>query len=153
MDCATVIRHSFGYGQTMAEMESEWSPEEKNQTILVVEEQATIEHETIETAKVQIKKTVVSETENLNIPLSEETYKIERTPVNSQLLDQPPVSVKQDGDTTVISVVREVLITQKKYEVLEEIRITRVIKEKLHTENVILRKEKVEVGRTNISSL
>ncbi len=56
-------------------------------------------------------------------PLYTEDVGIDRVPVN-QLVDEPPVT-REEGDVTIIPVVEEVLVVQKRYMIKEEIRIQR----------------------------
>ena len=76
-----------------------------------------------------------------------EQYDVERVPVN-QVVDTPPPAMRYEGDTTIIPVLREVLVVQKRYEITEEIRITRRRTENTETQNISLRKENVHIERT-----
>lgn len=118
----------------------------ESKTIPVVEEQLHVDKKVVETGKVHIAKKVVENETSIALPLTSESYNIERVPVN-QVVDQPPQAVRYEGDTMIIPVLREVLVVQKRYEVLEEIRITRQVTQEQHTENVTLLKEEVQVNR------
>lgn len=119
---------------------------EKSQTIPVVEEQLRVDKKVVESGKVHLSKRVVEDETSVTLPLTEESYDVERVPVN-QVVDEPPQAMRHEGNTTIIPVVREVLVVQKRYEIVEEIRLTKNIKQEQHTEQVTLRKEQVDIDR------
>lgn len=114
----------------------------------VIKEQLVISKEQIETGKVRIQKRVTEEHVSVNIPVVQEGYHIERRPGNKELLTEPP-PVRYEGENIIIPVIREVLVVQKHYEVIEEVHVIKTKAETPHQEEVILRKETVEVQRTN----
>ena len=119
---------------------------EKSQTIPVVEEQLRVDKKVVESGKVHLSKKVVENETSVTLPLTEETYDIERVPVN-KVVDEPPQAMRYEGNTTIIPVVREVLVVQKRYEIVEEIRLTKNVTQEQHTEQVTLRKEQVDIDR------
>ncbi|OLY94787.1 hypothetical protein BUE76_11250 [Cnuella takakiae] len=112
----------------------------------VVEEFATIHQEIVETGKVSIRKTVSEEQALVNLPITNEYYDIERVTVN-ETRDTPPPSVRYEGDTMIIPVTKEITVIQKRYEVVEELRITRKLTETPVMQEITLRKEQVHVER------
>ena len=64
-----------------------------------------------------------AEAVNVSDPLFTEDVKVERVTVN-RMLDEP-VEVRQEGDTTIIPMIEEVVIVQKRLMLREEVRITR----------------------------
>jgi len=64
-------------------------------------------------------------------------------------VDTPPPAMRYEGDTTIIPVLREVMVVQKRYEIMEEIRITKRKTESTDTQQVILRKEEVNIERSS----
>ena len=119
---------------------------EKSQTIPVVEEQLRVDKKVVESGRVHLSKKVVENETAVSLPLTEETYDIERVPVN-QIVDEPPQPMRHEGNTTIIPVVREVMVVQKRYEIIEEIRLTKNITQEQHTEQVTLRREQVDIDR------
>lgn len=119
----------------------------KQQVIPVMEEFAVISREVVETGKVRIHKTVSEESTVVNLPVVNESYHIERVPVN-QVQDTPPPSVRYEGDVMIIPVTREFTVVQKRYEVVEELRITRQVTETPLMQEISLLKESVQVERT-----
>jgi uncharacterized protein (TIGR02271 family) len=116
--------------------------------IPVIQEQVIIEKEVVETGKVKVSKTVSEETASLNIPLIQESYDVQRRPVK-EVLDTPP-GIRYEGETIVVPVMREILIVEKKYELIEEVRLTKRTSSVPHIQEITLLKEHVHVERTPI---
>lgn len=118
---------------------------EQPAVIQVVQEHVTVSKDVVETARVHIRKRVVEEEQTLNIPLIQEGYDVRHVPVN-KIVDKMP-AVRQDGDTTIIPVVREVLVVQKQYELVEEVHVVKTRTAIPHMQDITLRKEQVEIVR------
>lgn len=118
------------------------------QVIPVVEERVVITKEVVETGKVHIRKRVSEEEAVVNLPLIQEGYLVERRPGSKDLLTTYP-AVRHEGENTIIPVVREVLVVEKRYEVLEEIHIIKSITEVPHLQQITLLKESVDIRRTS----
>lgn len=119
--------------------------------IPVVEEFATISKEVVETGKVHIRKKVTEEKALVNLPIINESYDIERVPVN-KVQDTPPPSVRYEGDVMIIPVTKEITVIQKRYEVVEELRIMRKTSETPMMQEITLMKEEVQVERSRTNS-
>lgn len=119
-----------------------------DQVIRVVEEHLTVTREIVETGKVNIHKTVKQENVRVNIPIFNESYNVEYLPGNDTILDNPPPAIRHEGNKMIIPVLKEITVVQKKYQVVEEIHITKKITETPLTQEVTLRKEEVTVKRT-----
>lgn len=122
------------------------TPAGKQQVIPVVEEFATVHQEMVDTGKVSIRKTVTEEQALVNLPITNEFYDIERVAVH-EVRDSPPPSMRYEGDTMIIPVTKEITVIQKRYEVVEELRITRKLTETPVMQEITLRKEQVHVER------
>jgi uncharacterized protein (TIGR02271 family) len=115
--------------------------------IPVTAEQLEVEKKQVVTGKVRVSKQVRERTETVNMPAAHEEVEIQRVPLN-QFVDQPP-EVRIEGDTTIIPVVEEVLVVEKRVRIKEEVRITRVRKEVKDQQQVNLRSEEVKIERRN----
>lgn len=78
-------------------------------------------------------------------PLAHERIEIERVAIGRPIDAAPPV--REEGDTTVISVVEEVLVVQRRLVLKEEIRVRRVRTTEQHRETVTLREQQAVVER------
>jgi len=115
-------------------------------TLPVIEEKAHVEKKTIETGKVKISKTVHVDTETLNLLQVQEEVEIERIPIN-EFVQTPPPPLRYEGDTIIIPVLQEVMVTEKRLVLIEEVRITKRKVESKESQEVILRKEEINVQR------
>lgn len=116
--------------------------------ISVVHEHAVIHKEMVETGKLHIRKRVTEEVVSVNLPVINETYSVEHVPVEKKILDTPPPALRYEGDKMIIPVLREITVVQKKYEVIEELHITRQSVETPMVQEITLMKEHVQVERS-----
>lgn len=115
----------------------------------VIQEQVQIDKEVIETGIVQILKQVSEERQVVDLPSSREEITVERVARN-QYVETPP-NVRYEGDTMIIPVLQEVIVTQKKILLVEEVYVTKHRVHAHRSEEVILRKETIAVERTPIA--
>ena len=78
--------------------------------------------------------------------LIRERVEIERIAVDRPIDAVPPV--REEGDTTVISVVEEVLVLERRLVLKEEIRLRRVRTTEQHRETVMLREQQAVIERS-----
>jgi len=112
----------------------------------VVEERVRVDKRTVEAGSVAVHVTPREREEVVDVPLVEERVEVERVPVN-RFVDAAP-SVRQDGDVTVVPVVEEVLVVEKRLRLKEEVRLTRRRVTTHDRQRVVLRSEEVEVLRS-----
>jgi uncharacterized protein (TIGR02271 family) len=115
-------------------------------TLPVVAEQLQVGKREVETGRVVVHVTPHVRQETVDVPLAEETVEVERVEVNQFV--QGPVAVRQEGDATVVPVLEEVLVVEKRLMLREEVRITRRRTTRHHVERVPLRTEEVHVLRS-----
>jgi len=82
----------------------------------------------------------------IEMPLEHDEVMVDRVPVNKYVEDNYP-AFKQEGETTIIPVLREVY--EKRLLLVEEIRLTKRKVNEKEKQKVKLRKEVVTVDRTN----
>ena len=129
--------------------QSEQKKETTEEIISVVHEQATVHREIVETGKVHIRKRVTEEVVSVNLPIINESYRVEHVPVEKKILDTPPPAVRYEGDKMIIPVLREITVVQKKYEVIEELHIIRESVETPLIQEITLLKEHINVERSH----
>ncbi len=115
-------------------------------TIPVIEEQLVVGKQVVETGQVRIAKHVLEEEQTVNTSLVREEYNIERVPIN-QYVDVPP-AVRQEGDVTIYPVLQEVVVTEKRLMLVEEVRVTKQQSETIDTQRIPLRREEIIIERT-----
>jgi uncharacterized protein (TIGR02271 family) len=109
----------------------------------VFEERAQVDKKIVEKGKVRIIKKVSTEDEKVSVPLKSEEVRVERVPVNAYVDSPPPV--RYEGNTTIISVVKEVAVIEKKILLVEEIHINKQVDTIEEESTIPLRKEDVIV--------
>lgn len=77
--------------------------------------------------------------------LTQERVEVERVPVGRVIDAVPPV--REEGDTTVLPVVVEEVVVQRRLVLKEEIRIRRLRETGRHRETVVLREQDAEITR------
>jgi uncharacterized protein (TIGR02271 family) len=111
----------------------------------VLVEELDVQKRLVETGKVRITK-VVRERETLvDEPLFHDKVAITRVPI--QRIVDGPVPVREENGTTIISVVEEVLVVEKRLMLREEIHIRKQRIETHQPQCITLRSEEVQVER------
>lgn len=124
--------------------------ETATQKIALIEERLQIDVRQVETGTVQIHKKVISEEVTQQVSVVSEEIIIEHKPINQYIENLPAVRV--EGDTTIISVVKEVLVVEKRLLLVEEIHLTKTKIETTATITETLRKDVVEINRTDLTA-
>ena len=109
----------------------------------VIAEKLFIGKRQVERLGVRLTKTVSERTETVEVPLIEERVEVERVPVN-RTIDTAP-QVRYEGDTMIVPVVEEVLVTEKRLVLREELHIRKLKVEVRTPHHVTLRQEQIEV--------
>jgi uncharacterized protein (TIGR02271 family) len=98
-----------------------------------------------ETGGVRVEIGVREREELVDEPLVREEVRVERVPVNQVVKEAP--NVRQEGDTTIVPVLEEVLVVEKRLVLKEEVRITRRRFEAHEPQRVRLRTEEPRIER------
>jgi uncharacterized protein (TIGR02271 family) len=113
--------------------------------IPVVVEELEVQKRIVETGKVRLTK-VVHERETLvDEPLWRENVTITRVPIGRVV--EGPVPVREEEGTTILSVVEEVLVVEKRWMLQEEIHIRTERLETHQPQRITLRSEEVQIER------
>ncbi len=119
---------------------------DENRVLPIIEERATIRREVVETGRVVVTKRVHEADEQIAVPVQHDEVHYERVPLNQTL---PAGAVapgpRQEGDTLIIPVLREVAVVEKRLLLVEELRITKRQVTSEHAEVLHLRREEVQV--------
>jgi stress response protein YsnF len=119
--------------------------DDRGVTIPVVEERAVVRKRRKVTGAVRVRTVVREAEEVVDEPVSVERAEVERVPVG-RWVEAPP-GVRQEGETTVIPVLEEVVVVEKRLRLVEEVRVTRRRRTERAAERVALRREEVVVER------
>jgi uncharacterized protein (TIGR02271 family) len=120
-------------------------PVAKPAVIPVIQERATVKKRVVETGRVRIRKDVREYEEHVDIPHVHEEVRVERVPVD-RFVDEAP-QVRTEGDITIVPVLEERYVLEKRLVLVEELHIHRERHETHRPEVVKVLKEEVEVDR------
>ena len=123
--------------------------EQEVAAIPLVEERVSVAKREVETGRYRIRVGVEERQENIPVELSHDEVEIERVPVNRTVTQLP--SVRLEGSTTVIPVVEEVVVVEKRMVLVEEIHVRR--KTSVTTEQipVTIRSEQANIDRAGFA--
>lgn len=112
--------------------------------IPVIKEQLVVNKQLVETGKVRVTKKIVETNETVDVSAVYDEIETNRVIVN-QYIDEFPPAIRYEGDTTIISVTKEVLVVEKRLMLVEELHITKrqITKQAEHQETV--RREEINI--------
>jgi len=125
--------------------DDEGFPERKAAVIPIIHEQATVRKRTVETGSVKISKHVREYEEVIDIPHVHEEVRVDRMPVN-QFVETAP-KVRTEGETTIIPVLEERYVVEKRLFLVEELHVRKDRVETHHPQTIKVLKEEVDVKR------
>ena len=125
--------------------------ERAERVVPILAEDVVVGKRTVETGRVRVHKTVQEREEIVDEPLAQETVEVERVPINRVI--ERPIPTRQEGDVTIISVTKEVLVVEKRLMFTEEVRITRRKTEFREPQRVILHSEEIAVEHIEASKV
>ncbi len=112
----------------------------------IVEEQAHVEKHVVARENVQVSTSVTARDEQVNVTLFEEDIAVQRVAVG-QVVNEAS-GPRQEGDVLIVPIYEEVLFVEKRLVLREEVRVTRLRRERQEHQSVTLRREDVHVERT-----
>jgi uncharacterized protein (TIGR02271 family) len=115
------------------------------ETLRLWAEEVSFARETVETGRVRVRVVTREHDEAVEVPLTKESVEVERVAIGREIDAIPPP--REEGDTIVVPVVEEVVVTQRKLVLKEELRLKRVRHTEQHRETVTLRRQEAAVER------
>ena len=112
----------------------------------LVRERLRIGRKRVRTGRVSVKTRTVSDTVEVDEPVTADHITIERVRVG-EFVDEP-LAPRVEGDVLVIPVMEEVVITFRRLRLVEEVRIRRRVVSRRHRESVTLRRQKIRIERS-----
>lgn len=113
----------------------------------LIEESLVIDKRVVDEGGYRIIKRVEVREEVVDEPLTAHTVHVERRVIGRLLASMEAPAARQEGDTLIVSVVEEVLVTEKRLMLKEELHITRSQAVTHHSETFLLRSENVDIER------
>ncbi len=82
--------------------------------------------------------------------VTHEQVEIERVPIGRRVDAAPPI--REEGDTTIMSVVEEIVVVERRLILKEEVRIRRVRVSERHRESVMVREQDAVITRAEATT-
>jgi stress response protein YsnF len=117
------------------------------ETIPLVEEELRVERRALVTGKVRVRSVVDQVEEIARATLEEEQVQVTRVPIEREVTQRP--TVRQEGDVTIVPLLEEVVVVEKKLILREELHIRRLVTQQEIEVPVSLRKERAVVERVS----
>ena len=121
--------------------------EQDREVIPLVEERAVILKRKKLTGGLRVRTVVRESEEVIDQPLTTDAVEVERVPLDRWV--EAPVPTRQEGETTIITLLEEVVVVEKRLRATEEVRITRRRTTRQASQHVTLRREEAVVERLN----
>jgi uncharacterized protein (TIGR02271 family) len=118
--------------------------------LTLVAEELSVGKEAVETGRVRVNKQTHTREVAVDEPLLRESAEIETIPIGRQIFEMP--SVRHEGETIVVPIVEEILHTERRLILKEEIRITRRKTTEQFHDRVTLRYQEAVVTRVQSAS-
>lgn len=145
----SVLLQAYDTQKTSDELVRDDPSDSTSSTIIpVVEERLTVEKRIVPTGTIRLRKTVQEYTEALDETLAIRTFDVERRVLNQPVDVAPPV--RQEGNTTVYSLVEEQMVLTKQLVLREEVRVVQRDTERRDTQTVTLHKEHLSIERSDV---
>lgn len=122
-------------------------PDEGGRRLSVIEETLQVGKRAVDRGGYRLTKRVETHEQPIEALLRSEHVEIERRPMNIPITDGRVPAIRQEGDTLIVPVIEETLVTVKRLVLLEEVRVTRTSHTRRQAQTVTLRKEHIEVER------
>jgi uncharacterized protein (TIGR02271 family) len=114
-------------------------------TLRLLAEEVRVAKERVETGRVRVSTRTLEREALIDEDLARERVEITTIPIGRRI-DAVP-EVRQEGNTTIVPVVEEVLVVERQLLLKEEVRITRVRTTERYQETVTLRHQEAVVKR------
>jgi stress response protein YsnF len=120
--------------------------EEGEQILPLHSEEVAVSRRKVEGTVVRIATVTHTREAVVNEQLTHERVEIERVPVGRVIETVP--SVREEGDTTIIPVVEEIIVVERRLVLKEEVHLRKVRVTEQHRETVVLREQDAVITRT-----
>jgi uncharacterized protein (TIGR02271 family) len=123
------------------------SPEAAHRTeenvVPVVAEELVIDKKRVQTGAIRVNRRIIEHDETIELPLVKEHLDVRRVVIDREV--DGPLPIRREGDTTIIPIVEEVLVVEKRYRLKEEIFVSRTVREEVHREQVTVRRQEAQI--------
>jgi len=139
------ITYPEGGGASIAGAEQTSTGSGSDAKLDLLAEELVVGKETIETGRLRVSKHTRTREAVVDEGLLRERADVETIPIGRQISEMPPI--RQEGDTTIIPIVEEVIHTERRLFLKEEVRITRRRVTERFQDHVTLRYQEAVISR------
>ena len=118
---------------------------EESGVLRLLAEDATVSRQVLETGRVRVAKVTRTRDHLIDELLAQTRFEVNRVPVG-RLIDAMP-AIKEDGDLTIVPIVEETVVVERRLMLKEELHIRRVQTNERFQQTVKLRYQTAEVTR------
>jgi uncharacterized protein (TIGR02271 family) len=122
----------------------------ENTKLTLFAEELIVGKEAVETGRVRVSKQTHTREVAIDEDLVKESAEIETIPIGRQIFEMP--SIRHEGETTIVPIVEEILHTERRLILKEEVRITRRRTTEQFHDRVMLRQQEAVVTRVPSAS-
>jgi uncharacterized protein (TIGR02271 family) len=119
---------------------------QKSGVLRLLAEDATVSRQVVETGRVRVEKVTRTRDHLIDQLLTHTRFEVNRVPIGRPIEAMPPI--KEDGDLTIVPIVEETVVLERKLMLKEELHIRRVQTSERFQQTVKLRYQTAEVTRT-----
>ena len=113
----------------------------------LLEEEISVAVRPVTTGRVRVHVTTATQQRQVDENLETTKVDVERVAIGRVVDSHPPI--REEGDVTIIPVVEEVLVVERRLVLKEEVRVRRVRTEEHHIETVVLRVQHATIERAD----
>jgi len=121
----------------------------EEEVIPLVEEEAIVSKRRVESGRVRVRTRIEEREEWVRADLARDEVQVDRVPVDREIEAVPPI--RQEGDVTIVPVVEEVLVVEKRLRLVEEIHLRRTRSHEQISQPVMLAAQRAEIERHETS--
>ena len=121
------------------------TPPVEQATVALVEESVALTKERVATGRVEVRTLTDTIEKTLRASLDRETVEVTRVPIDREVGTAPPI--RTEGDVTIVPVLEEILVVEKRLMLREEVHIRRVRTIDTIETPVTLRRQRAVVER------
>ncbi|HYZ24888.1 MAG TPA: DUF2382 domain-containing protein [Rhodopila sp.] len=123
--------------------------EDPDATVSLAEERLTVSKRQVETGRVRVRVVTDRETITARASLFDHGVEVKHVPIGREVTEVPPV--RQEGETTIIPVLEEVLVVEKRLVLIEEVHVRRTVSQTDVQHPVTVQRQRAEIVRTAAS--
>lgn len=118
----------------------------------VIEETLTATKQWQQAGVLEVRKTVRTVNQDLDVAVQYEEATVERVPLNRVLADGETLAPRQDGNTLIVPVIHEELVVMKRRVLVEEVRITKRLQTATQHFSEPVQREEVEITQQGLEA-